>query len=76
MKHLFLALALVLLAGCDSTSYGGSHYENNEEIGNPYDEDSGHGAGYEWAERTGGDCNGKSDSFNDGCETFYEQMGY
>ncbi len=61
---------------------GGSSYnsdspvgqdESDRQIGNPYSEGTGHYAGYEWAERTGGDCNGNSASFNEGCEEYYSQ---
>lgn len=41
---------------------------------NPYDEGSGHYAGYEWAQENGTDCNGNSDSFNEGCETYARQQ--
>jgi hypothetical protein len=40
---------------------------------NPYSQGSGHYAGYEWAERHGGNCNGRSQSFNEGCEEYEEQ---
>lgn len=43
-------------------------------VENPYDEDSGHSAGYNWAENTGGDCSANSDSFNEGCEEYYNQV--
>jgi len=67
--------SFVALAGCSSTGDSGGYDENSyeSEQGNPYANDSGHGAGYDWAERTGGSCNGNSASFNEGCEAFYEQ---
>jgi hypothetical protein len=38
---------------------------------------SGHEAGYEWAQQNGitnpGDCNGNSQSFNEGCESYTEE---
>jgi hypothetical protein len=44
------------------------------EPSNPYDDDSGHSAGYAWSEERGGaSCNGNSDSFNEGCEEFNRQ---
>jgi len=49
------------------------YYEEPVEPENPYDYDTGHYAGYEWAEETGGDCDGNSDSFNEGCEEYYAQ---
>lgn len=72
-----LLVACLLLVSCSSgSSYSrNSGYENTrkEAMGNPYSEGTGHYAGYEWAERTGGDCNGNSQSFNEGCEEYYEQ---
>lgn len=41
---------------------------------NPYDEDSGHYAGYNQAKQNDGVCNGNSDSFNDGCNEYYDQL--
>jgi hypothetical protein len=41
---------------------------------NPYDEDSGHSAGFEWAqENNTGSCGGNSDSFIEGCEEYQSQ---
>ncbi len=76
--RIFAISLLVLLGGCSSgNSYQGdtprNSYDKQEETGNPYDEGSGHNAGYEWAERTGGNCNGNSASFNEGCEEYYRQ---
>jgi hypothetical protein len=40
----------------------------------PYDEGSGHYAGYEWAqERGSGTCGGNSQSFVEGCEEYESQ---
>lgn len=40
---------------------------------------SGHEAGYEWAEQNdisdASDCNGNSNSFNEGCEAYVEESG-
>jgi hypothetical protein len=59
-----------------NSSYSESEYYTEPETPeNPYDEGSGHYAGYEWAERTGGDCSGNSNSFNEGCEEYYSQQG-
>lgn len=46
---------------------------NCTEPENPYSEGSGHYAGYEWAESHGGSCNGRSQSFNEGCEEYEQQ---
>lgn len=75
----FLAACSILtLVGCsNSSSYSGRYEESTYEAeqGNPYDDGSGHDAGYKWAERTGGDCNGNSASFNEGCEEYHLQQG-
>lgn len=83
MKILFvLSFSLILLgAGCssDSSSYSGVSGKSNtreaREPENPYSNGSGHYAGFEWAERTGGSCSGNSQSFNEGCEEYYSQLG-
>ena len=42
---------------------------------NPFDEGSGHYAGYEWAQSNGsGDCDGRSQSFIEGCEEYENQQ--
>ncbi len=76
MKRYMISLAVILLAGCGGSS-GGLNTENEERgyIGNPYSDGTGHYAGYDWAEQTGGDCNGHSASFNEGCEEYYRQIG-
>jgi len=77
MKKLAIAsLIAVFLTACGGSS---SDYSDNENEGggyaeNPYSEGTGHYAGYEWAERTGGACNGNSQSFNEGCEEYYRQI--
>jgi hypothetical protein len=75
---LSLVLAL-LMSGCDSTNSKSSD-ENEEttasctEPENPYNEGSGHYAGFEWAERNASaGCNGSSQSFNEGCEEYEHQ---
>jgi|GEM_PF-2805329 hypothetical protein len=41
---------------------------------NPYDEGSGHSAGFEWAqENSAASCGGNSDSFIEGCEEYQTQ---
>jgi hypothetical protein len=62
-----------LLIGCNGGN-APSTYEQDYEVGNPYTEGTGHYAGYEWAESTGGDCDGNSNSFNEGCEEYYRQL--
>lgn len=65
------------------TTYSGSSYnrygDDYEEYDdysyeNPYDDGSGHSAGYEWAEENDVDsCGGNSDSFIEGCEEYVNQ---
>jgi len=74
MRKLAILSTLVLLIACGSGGYS-SDNEESDYIGNPYSEDTGHYSGYEWAEQTGGSCNGNSQSFNEGCEEYYRQMG-
>lgn len=53
----------------DSSSYGSIEPEN------PYDEGSGHSAGYEWAQENDvSSCDGNSDSFIEGCEEYLSQQ--
>jgi len=73
---------LVLIVGC-KTSPPSPSFESNEtaasnpkctEPENPYDEGSGHYAGYEWAKSDGsGTCDGNSQSFIEGCEEYESQ---
>ncbi len=61
------------------SSYGGindvGESDYYEEPENPYDEGSGHSAGYEWAEENGVDsCGGNSNSFIEGCEEYLSQQ--
>ncbi len=74
---LFAFLATITLAACKSgvsNRYNNKGSADQQEIGNPYSDGTGHAAGYKWAERTGGDCNGNSTSFNEGCEEYYKQV--
>lgn len=41
---------------------------------NPYEDDSGHFAGFEWQQENNGICDGNSESFNEGCEEFNRQQ--
>ena len=61
--------------GYDNSS--SSSFSNKEdcsslEPSNPYDEGSGHYAGFEWGEN-GNSCGGNSDSFIEGCEDYEGQ---
>ena len=59
-----------------SSDYNGTEYSGSyEEPENPYDEGSGHSAGYEWAQENDvSSCGGKSDSFIEGCEEYLSQQ--
>jgi hypothetical protein len=73
------ALAVLAVVGCgpDKPTDSESQDADNphcEEPSNPYTEGTGHYAGYEWAEQKGtGTCDGKSQSFNEGCEEYEQQ---
>lgn len=65
-----------------SPSYTNNGYYDNEiydsdyisDPENPYDEGTGHYAGYEWAEENEVDsCDGNSNSFIEGCEEYVSQ---
>jgi len=75
-KSLILLVAALCFLGCSSENSEESFRDedsNRIEIGNPYTPGSGHYAGYEWAEQTGGSCSGNSPSFNEGCEEYHRQ---
>jgi len=64
------------------SSYRSSTYDDYDtesarvsEPENPYDEGSGHSAGYEWAEENDvSDCGGNSQSFIEGCEEYLSEQ--
>ena len=74
--------ALILTIGCRSSTPSDSSETNGQAVSasactepeNPYEEGSGHYAGYEWAQSTGaGSCGGNSQSFIEGCEEYQDQ---
>lgn len=72
MKRLLIALILTLsLCSCSAEERVSCPYPEN-----PYDEtmDSGHYAGYEWAQENNENCDGNSESFNEGCTEYYNQI--
>jgi len=85
IRYFILPLAvagLMVAVGCRSsaptysTDRSGADKSAHEciEPENPYDEGSGHYAGYEWAESNGsGTCGGNSQSFIEGCEEYESQ---
>ena len=77
-----ILLGLLLIVGCTSSTSsqtspdkgGGVAAQDCEEPENPYDEGTGHYAGYEWAENNGSPaCSGSSQSFIEGCEEYEQQ---
>lgn len=81
-------LTLLLQAGCGDPSTSASPPSLAEgpstgnvvdcsslEPENPYDDDSGHDAGYKWAiEHEPASCTGNSDSFEEGCEQYLQRL--
>ena len=72
---------MLALAGCagdtSSDSAGATSTSDAKECAapeNPYNDDGGHDAGFKWAEEKGEQCDGNSDSFNEGCEEYYRQQ--
>jgi len=71
--------ALLVVVGCTSSSPPEKANEEKTarhctEPHNPYNEGSGHYAGYEWAETNNpGSCGGRSQSFIEGCEEYQQQ---
>jgi hypothetical protein len=76
-KILFLSIILLVsICGCDSNSSGPKKTKAEDCISphNPYNDGGGHDAGFNWAAENGGDCNGNSDSFNEGCAEYHRQL--
>jgi hypothetical protein len=82
VKRFIFGLALSTLLGVVGCTSSTSPENTNEEATalhcaepqNPYDEGSGHYAGYEWAEtNNSGDCGDRSQSFVEGCEEYQRQ---
>jgi len=77
MRKFLLIICSVCLLASSCNSQAPSHYSNSSSkiiIENPYSSGSGHYAGYEWAQKTGGNCSGNSQSFNEGCAEYYNQI--
>ena len=82
MKPYILGITLsglLVMVGCTSSTLSDKTNEDETarhctEPQNPYDEGSGHYAGYEWAETNNpGSCGGRSQSFIEGCEDYQQQ---
>ncbi len=76
-------VVIVTFASCTSSSSSAHEDEGQsassaaecQEPENPYDEGSGHYAGFDWAEKNGSaSCGGNSQSFIEGCEEYQEQL--
>ena len=79
MKRFILILGgIISITACrsappDSSPDLDSHASTCAEPENPYEEGSGHYAEYEWAENNSGTCDGRSQSFAEGCEEYESQ---
>jgi hypothetical protein len=76
MKKLigFAVLLTLFSAGCPSNPGSSSKKSECRSPENPYDEGSGHYAGFQWAQENGQSCNGNSESFNEGCREYFRQQ--
>ncbi len=66
-------VAVALLFGCAGSPSETSGDKACTEPENPYDQGTGHYAGFEWAAEHGGNCDTASPSFNEGCEEYQTQ---
>ena len=85
-RHVLVACLLAVLfpmTMCTSSGSSASDKDNDGKAGsvechepeNPYDQGSGHYAGFEWAdEHDPATCGGNSQSFIEGCEDYQEQQ--
>lgn len=76
----FVFALAISFTGCTSSASSGQEDGGDNtttecrEPENPYDQGSGHYAGFEWAEEHDpASCDGNSQSFIEGCEEFQEQ---
>lgn len=85
MTHYILPLiAILTLTACSGGSGGGKYDDYQEEPEeasieeSPYDEGTGHNAGYVWAQTNGltdpSECGGDSDSFIQGCQEYVNML--
>ncbi|MDA8430636.1 MAG: hypothetical protein M0T70_15385 [Geobacteraceae bacterium] len=80
MKKVVLlgVILAIILSGCEKSPSAASTKKTKIEDcllpHNPYNDGGGHDAGFKWASENGGNCNGNSDSFNEGCAEFARQM--
>ena len=76
---LFGILLVFIISGCEkapSTATPTKQKKAEDCVApqNPYNDGGGHDAGFKWAEENGGDCDGNSESFNEGCAEFVRQL--
>ena len=80
MKKMILLIIILALffSGCEKSSSTSpikkTKIEDCISPHNPYNDGGGHDAGFNWAVENGTDCNGNSDSFNEGCAEYYRQL--
>lgn len=82
IKYILAIISTLLFSACSGGSGGGKYDDYQEDtaqpIESPYDEGTGHDAGYQWAEQNGitdpSNCGGDSDSFIDGCKEYAGSM--
>jgi hypothetical protein len=71
-------VVVMLISGCDNNSGSSTpemtKNENCVSPQNPYNDGGGHDAGFNWAEENGRNCDGNSDSFNEGCAEYFNQL--
>jgi hypothetical protein len=75
LGSVILMLVILMAVGCKSTPDSSSSEEEAtcSEPQNPFDEGSGHYAGFEWAAEHNGTCETSSTSFNEGCDEYETQ---
>lgn len=78
IMSILVLTALLFATGCDSFSSSSNSKKLKAEDcispQNPYNDGGGHDAGFNWAAENGSDCNGNSDSFNEGCAEYQRQL--
>lgn len=81
---IFFLISNFILAGCATSKLSPYNSETNDTTAtncdeliprNPYSNDSGHDAGYKWAQKNNpSSCFGNSISFTEGCEEYTKQL--
>lgn len=81
-RYIIFTAMIIFFSSCSGSNGGGKYDEYQEEpdtaIESPYDDGSGHDAGFQWAEQKGitdsTDCGGDSDSFIEGCQEYVNSL--